>query len=43
MRDTARSLMRNAFFTESPTWKKAVLAQSRDAAAHAIDGLAGWR
>jgi hypothetical protein len=43
MRDAARALMRNAFFTESPTWKKAVLDQSRDAAVHAIDGLVGWR
>jgi hypothetical protein len=39
----ARVLMRNAFFTDTPAWKKAVLDQGRDAAVRAIDGLVGWR
>ena len=40
---TARAAMRHAFYTETPEWKKAVVTQTRDAAVHAIDGMAGWR
>jgi hypothetical protein len=39
----ARAEMRRAFHTDTPEWKQAVIAQSRDAAAHAIDGMAAWR
>ncbi len=42
-RDAARALMRQAFLTDEPAWKAAVLAQGRDAAQQAIDGLAGGR
>jgi hypothetical protein len=35
--------MRHAFFTDTPEWKQAVVEQMRDAAAHAVDGLASWR
>jgi hypothetical protein len=41
--EPARAAMRRAFFTDTPQWKKAVLAQSREAAAEAIDGMAAWR
>ena len=41
-REKARTLMRDAFFTDTPEWKKAVLAQGREAATQAIAGLAGW-
>ena len=41
--DAARAAMRHAFFTDTPEWKKAVVTQTRDAAAHAIDGMAAWR
>lgn len=41
-RETARALMREAFFTDTPAWKKAVLEQGRAAALQAIGGLAGW-
>jgi hypothetical protein len=41
-REAARTLMREAFFTDTPAWKKAVLEQGRDAAVHAVDGLRGW-
>ena len=40
---SARTAMRRAFFTDTPEWKKAVVTQTRDAAAHAIDGMAAWR
>jgi hypothetical protein len=40
---TARAAMRRAFFTDTPEWKNAVVTQARDAAAHAIDGMAAWR
>ena len=39
----AAAAMRHAFFTDTPEWKQAVLAQSRAAAAQAIDGMAAWR
>ena len=39
----ARAAMRRAFFTDTPEWKKAVLAQAREAAVQAIDGMAAWR
>jgi hypothetical protein len=39
----ARAAMRHAFFTDTPEWKQAVLAQTRAAAVQAIDGMAGWR
>ena len=39
----ARAAMRHAFYTDTPEWKKAVLAQTRDAALQAIDGMAAWR
>jgi len=39
----ARAAMRRAFFTDTPDWKQAVIAQSRAAAAEAIDGMAAWR
>ena len=39
----ARTAMRRAFYTETPEWRQAVLAQTRDAAMHAIDGMAAWR
>jgi hypothetical protein len=39
----AGAAMRRAFFTDTPEWKQAVLAQSRAAAAQAIDGMAAWR
>ena len=39
----ARAEMRRAFFTDTPEWKAAVVAQARDAAQHAIDGMAAWR
>jgi hypothetical protein len=41
--DAARTAMRRAFYTDTPEWKQAVMAQTRDAAAHAIDGMAAWR
>ncbi len=41
--DPARAAMRRAFFTDTPAWKKAVVEQTRDAAVHAVDGLAAWR
>lgn len=39
----ARAAMRQAFFTDTPEWKQAVIAQSRAAATQAIDGMAAWR
>ena len=39
----AGAAMRHAFFTDTPEWKQAVLAQSRAAAVQAIDGMAAWR
>jgi hypothetical protein len=39
----ARAAMRRAFYTDTAEWKQAVTAQTRDAAAHAIDGMAAWR
>jgi len=42
-REAARALMRAAFFCDTPQWKAAVLAEGREAVAHAVDGLAGWR
>ncbi len=41
--DAARAEMRRAFFTDTPEWKRAVLAQSREAAVQAVDGMAAWR
>jgi hypothetical protein len=41
--DAARAAMRHAFFTDTPEWKKAVVAQTRDAATQAVAGMAGWR
>ena len=41
-RETARTLMRQAFFTDTPEWKQAVLKQGREAAVQAIGGLARW-
>ena len=35
----ARAAMRHAFFTDTPEWKKAVLAQTREAALQAVNGL----
>ncbi|MGN6529165.1 MAG: M14 family metallopeptidase [Burkholderiaceae bacterium] len=40
-RETARAAMREAFYTDTPEWKRAVLAQGREATAQAIAGLAG--
>ena len=40
LRDGVRLRMREAFFTDSPAWKQAVLAQARAAAAGAVRGLA---
>ena len=40
---SARAAMRHAFYTETPEWRKAVVTQTRDAAMHAIDGMAAWR
>jgi hypothetical protein len=42
-REPARAAMRDAFFTDTPEWKQAVLAQTRAAAVEAIVGMAGWR
>jgi hypothetical protein len=42
-RDAVRRAMRTAFFTDTPAWRQAILAQGRDAVAQAIDGLAGRR
>jgi len=42
-REAVRRAMREAFFTDTPAWKGAVLAQGREAAEEAIDGLAGQR
>ena len=42
-RDAVRHAMRTAFFTDTPAWRQAVLAQGREAVAQAIDGLAGRR
>ena len=39
----ARAAMRQAFFTDTPEWKQAVLAQTRAAAMEAVDGMAAWR
>lgn len=39
----ARAAMRQAFFTDTPEWKQAVLAQTRAAAIEAVDGMAAWR
>ena len=39
-REAVRRAMREAFFTDTPAWKEAVLAQGHEAAAQAIDGLA---
>jgi Protein of unknown function (DUF2817) len=41
--DASRAAMRHAFFTDTPEWKKAVVAQTRDAAVQAVAGMAGWR
>jgi hypothetical protein len=41
--EPARARMRQAFFTDTPAWKHAVLKQARDAAVLAVDGLAAWR
>ena len=39
----ARAAMRHAFFTDTPEWKQAVLAQTRAAAVQAIAGMVAWR
>ena len=39
----ARALMRRAFFTDTPEWKKAVATQAREAVVQAIDGMSAWR
>ena len=41
--EAARTAMRHAFFTDTPEWKQAVLAQTRAAAVQAVDGMAAWR
>lgn len=41
--DEARAAMRQAFYTDTPAWKQAVVAQTRAAAVDAIAGLAAWR
>jgi hypothetical protein len=41
--DEARAAMRHAFYTDTPAWKQAVVAQTRAAAVDAIAGLAAWR
>ena len=41
--EPARAAMRHAFFTDTPAWKQAVLAQTRAAAVQAIDGMVAWR
>ena len=41
--EAARAAMRHAFFTDTPQWKQAVLAQSHAAAVQAVDGMAAWR
>ena len=41
--DQARAAMRHAFFTDTPEWKRAVVAQARAAASEAIAGMAAWR
>jgi hypothetical protein len=42
-RDAVRQAMRTAFFTDTPAWRQAILAQGREAVEQAIDGLAGRR
>jgi hypothetical protein len=39
----ARAAMRQAFFTDTPEWKQAVLTQTRAAALEAVNGMAAWR
>jgi len=41
--DAARERMRQAFFTDTPEWKRAVVAQGREAAMLAVAGLEAWR
>ncbi len=41
--EPARAAMRHAFFTDTPAWKQAVLAQTRAAALEAVAGMAAWR
>ena len=43
LREPARARMRQAFFTDTPEWKRAVVTQGRAAAVLAVDGLAAWR
>ena len=40
--EEARAVMRQAFFTDTPQWKQAVLEQTREVALQAVDGLHGW-
>ena len=40
LREAARDAMRAAFFTDTPEWKQAVLAQGRAATLQAVEGLA---
>jgi hypothetical protein len=40
--DGARAAMRDAFFTDTPAWKAAVVGQARDAAMQAADAMAAW-
>jgi hypothetical protein len=41
LRAALRATMREAFFVDTPEWKAAVLAQAREAATQAVEGLAG--
>ena len=41
--EATRAAMRHAFFTDTPAWKQAVVAQAREAASQAIEGMAAWR
>ena len=43
LREPARERMRQAFYTDTPEWKRAVVRQGREAAVLAVDGLAAWR
>jgi hypothetical protein len=40
-RAARRAAMREAFFIDTPEWKAAILAQGREAALQAVEGLAG--
>ena len=38
--DAIRAEVKRAFFTDTPEWKRAIIAQAREAMAQAVDGLA---